>query len=213
VKVYFISGLGADERVFKHIKLPSGYEIVHLAWIKPQESESLKSYALRLAEKIDTTEKFSLVGLSLGGMIAIEIANQFHPAHTILISSIPVSANLPGYYQLAGKLGLQKIVPVSLVKRAARFKRLFTAETAEDKLMLKSMIANLDESFVKWALNAILTWDNNVLPENLVHVHGSRDEILPKRFIKPTHTIRGAGHLMVMNRASEINAILEKVLT
>jgi len=211
LKVYFISGLGADERVFKHIKLPPGHDIVHLKWIKPGENESLKSYALRLAENIDSSEKFSLVGLSLGGMIATEIANRVIPAHTILISSIPTSSDLPGYYKLAGKLGLHRIAPVGLVKRAAKFKRLFTTETAEDKIMLRSMIVDADDAFVKWALNAVLTWDNKITPQNLIHLHGSSDEVLPKRYTTPTYTLRGAGHLMVMNRAKEINDILDSV--
>jgi hypothetical protein len=50
------------------------------------------------------------------------------------------------------------------------------------------------------------------VPEKLVHIHGTRDGILPVRFTKPTHTIAG-GHLMVLNRAHEINKILNDVFT
>ena len=60
MKVYFISGLAADSRVFKHIRLPEKYQPVYLDWIKANKNESLESYALRLAKKIDMNEKFIL---------------------------------------------------------------------------------------------------------------------------------------------------------
>ncbi|MFL5810585.1 MAG: alpha/beta fold hydrolase, partial [Flavisolibacter sp.] len=116
MKVYFISGLAADERAFKHIHLSSHHEVVHLQWIEPLQNESLESYALRLSERIDAKGKFALVGLSFGGMIATEISKLLHPVRTVLISSVPCSQHLPGYYKFAHSLGLHRVVPVSLIK-------------------------------------------------------------------------------------------------
>ena len=211
-KVYFISGLAADERVFKHISLPAYYEPVYLRWIRPYKNESLTDYALRLAKDININEKFSLVGLSFGGMVATEIANHLGANKTILISSVPSSAHLPGYYKFAGKLGLHKMIPVAFIKKAAKLKRLFTTETSEDKIMLRSMIRDSDNGFIRWAVHAVLTWKNKAVPQNFFHLHGTHDEVLPRRFTRPTHILPKAGHLMVMNRASEINKILAEVL-
>ena len=186
--------------------------MVYLTWISPLKNESLPSYALRLAEKINCNEKFSVVGLSFGGMIASEIAQHLHPQHTILISSIPSSTDLPVYFKMAGTLRLHKIFPVSILKRASKIKRLFTSETNEDKKMLRQMIMDADDKFIKWALNAVLTWDNKTTPQNILHIHGTKDEVLPKRFTKPTHLVPGAGHLMVMTRAKKINEILKDLL-
>ena len=88
MKVYFISGLAADSRVFKHIQLPSGYQAHYLDWITPLPNESLKGYALRLSEAIDLKEPFVIAGLSMGGMIATEIANIYQPAACILFCSV-----------------------------------------------------------------------------------------------------------------------------
>jgi pimeloyl-ACP methyl ester carboxylesterase len=212
VKVYFISGLAADRRIFKNICLPEGFEPVYLDWIQPQSSESLSGYALRLANKIDQSEKFVLVGMSMGGMIAVEIAKKLHPVLTILISSIPASKHLPPYFRLAARLYLHHLVTIRLMKVAAIAKRFFTTETKEDKEMLKTIIRESDPAFIKWALKAILQWDNAEVPEHLIHIHGSKDEILLIRFTQPTHVIAKAGHMMVMNKASEINEILAEVL-
>ena len=59
--------MGADSRVFEHIQLPAGFQKICLEWITPDKDESLRSYALRLAEGIDLGKPFILVGLSMGG--------------------------------------------------------------------------------------------------------------------------------------------------
>jgi len=212
MKVYFISGLAADSRVFKNIRLPAHCEAVFLEWIAPLKKESLSSYASRLSAEIDTREPFAIIGLSMGGMMVSEIVKQLHPVATILISSVPASNQLPFYFKAAGALQLHKLVPVNMVKQAAKIKRVFTTETEEDKMILRAIISESDNDFIRWAMDAVLTWRNEVIPATYIHIHGTRDEVIPIRFTKPTHTIRNAGHLMVMNRSTEINKILEEVL-
>jgi pimeloyl-ACP methyl ester carboxylesterase len=212
MKVYFISGLAADSRVFKHIQLPVHCEAVFVDWITPEKNESLRRYSLRLATKINTREPFAIIGLSMGGMITAEIIKLHKPVVAVLISSIPSSKQLPVYFKIAGKLKLYKIVPVSFAKSMSVMKRLFTTETRDDKSTLKQIIRESDPAFIRWAMGAILNWKSETPPETYVHIHGSKDEVLPLRFTNPTHVIQKAGHLMVMNRAKEINAILQEVL-
>lgn len=78
--------------------------------------------------------------------------------------------------------------------------------------MLKAMIRRADPTFIKWAMGAILKWDCKDAPRNLVHIHGTADGILPCRFTHPQYKLKGAGHLAVLNRAKEINAILHDIL-
>jgi pimeloyl-ACP methyl ester carboxylesterase len=212
MKVYFISGLAADKRVFKHIQLPEGCDAVYLDWISPEKDESLSSYALRLAESINRQEPFALVGLSFGGMLATEIAKQYKPAVTVLISSVPVSTQLPGYFRMAGKMGLHKIVPISLLKTSAATKRFFTRENKEDKKLLWQIINESDTGLIRWSMHAILNWQNETIPPSVWHIHGTRDEILPVRYTNPTHTIPKEGHMLVMTNPHEVNAFLAKAL-
>ena len=74
MKVYFISGLGADYRVFSLLEL-SFCEPVFIGWIKPQPNESLPHYAARLLEQIPETSPI-IVGISFGGMLVTEMARQ-----------------------------------------------------------------------------------------------------------------------------------------
>ncbi len=213
MKVYFISGLAADRSVFKHIVLPSSFEPIYLDWIEPEKNESLSHYSFRMAKPIKADEAFCIIGLSMGGMLAVEIANHLHPAQTILISSIPSSQHLPVYYRFLGHLRLHKIMPIGLIQKAAILKRLFTTESLEDKRMLKAMIRRSNVPFIRWAMGAILNWKCVQAPEHLSQIHGTNDEILPRRFTKPTHVIAKGGHLMVMNRADDVNKVLAEILS
>jgi hypothetical protein len=57
-----------------------------------------------------------------------------------------------------------------------------------------------------------LNWKNDWYPENLVHLHGDSDHIFPVKNIKANFVIPGGGHLMVMNKAKEINEILKRII-
>lgn len=213
MKVYFISGLAADSRVFKHIQLPGEYEIIFLDWIDPLKNESLSSYAGRLSQKIDASRPFALVGLSMGGMMAIEIAKRLPPVVTILLSSVPLSAHLPYYFSWAGRLRLYKVIPVGLLKSASILKRGLTPDTEEDKKILKQVIKDSNPGFIRWAMQAILSWDNKDIPQPCWHIHGTKDEILPLKYTNPTHLIQGGNHLMIMSKAAEINGLLAQLLS
>ncbi|MEO8770308.1 MAG: alpha/beta hydrolase [Ferruginibacter sp.] len=218
MKVYFVSGLAADSRVFKHIRLPGGYEIVHLDWIPVFEKESLENYSLRLAQKITQGEPFALVGLSMGGMIVTEITNYFRrykiqgPVMTILLSSVAINKNLPPHFRLAHSLRLYKFIPVRFLKSMSFLKRFFSAEKNENKKILNQVIRDSDPAFIRWALQAVLEWKNEIVPQPLYHIHGTKDRILPIRYTKPTHTIKYGGHLIVMEQAEEVNRFIEEAL-
>src|ERR1700743_1924972 len=106
MKVYFISGIGADYRFFTHVRLPEGYEARYIHWIEPLPGETLPDYTFRLSGQIDPTEPLARIGLSLGGIMSVEIAKRIPPICTILISSVPLSSQLPPLYKIAGNLKL-----------------------------------------------------------------------------------------------------------
>lgn len=213
MKVYFIPGLGADQRVFRHIRLPDGFEMEPVQWLPPQEHESLVSYAERLATAMDTSKPFAVVGLSFGGMLAAEISHLLHPKVTILIASIPSAKQLPGYYRILAPFRLEKVIPVKWLTNASIIKRLFTTETAADKQLLRQIITDTDPYFIRWALGAIQTWTTTDPPAQYVHIHGSADRLLPIRYVQPTHILPRAGHLLVLNRAPAVNRLLAEILT
>lgn len=209
---YFISGIGADYRMFTHIRPPEGYQVAYIHWIPPRKDESLGAYAFRLIDQIDTSEPFVLIGLSLGGIMAVEMAKRIAPQSTIIISSIPLSSHLPPYFRVAGKLGLGKVVPPALLKAATSIKHFLTMKTPDNRKIIQSVIWSGDDEFIHWALNAVLEWNNTEIPSPLYHVHGTRDEVFPIGFTHPTHIIPKAGHMFLLSQPEEINNLLRLLL-
>lgn len=213
-RIYFISGLGADKRVFRKLSFPADYELIYIDWITPDKNELLQDYALRLAGAIDTSKPFYLVGVSFGGFIAVEIAKVLKPVHTFLISSLKTKEEMPWYYKLAGSLKLLHILPASQFKSANVLSyKFFGAKTAEHKIMLKQIISDTDLVFLKWALMSALSWKNTELLQNLTHIHGTKDQILPIRYIHPDEVITGGGHLMVYVQAKRVSELIQKVVS
>lgn len=212
MRVYFISGLGADKRAFYKIKLPQGYQAIFLDWIVPLAGENFPDYAKRFSHSIKQDEEFVLIGLSFGGMLASEIAKIISPKKLIIISSLSSYKELPWYFKLAGKLGIHRIISPSLYKQATIMNRFMGTGNKEMKSIVYSYVNNIDPAFVRWSLNVIVHWAHTERLSDLIHIHGSNDHLLPNKYVKADYTIQNGGHLMVMNKAEEVNIILEKVL-
>lgn len=212
MNVYFISGLAADSRVFKFIELPEGYTKNYIDWITPNKAESLKDYAQRLTSQINHEQPFVLVGLSMGGMLASEIAKLYPPKLTILISSVPASSQLPTYYKYVNRFKIYRLVPTKILKSISVAKRIFSTETHEAKKILVEVIKDSDPQFIRWAIQAILEWENEIIPAPIKHIHGTKDGILPIKNTQPSHAISEGTHLMLMSRVKELNAFFEEVL-
>jgi len=116
-KVYFISGLGADKRIFSNLDL-SFCEPVFINWIKPFQKESLENYAYRLSEQIPEINP-TIVGMSFGGMLLTEMAKNNPGIKGILISSNKTSIEFPFYWRIAKYFPIYKWVPASLSKNTA----------------------------------------------------------------------------------------------
>ncbi|MFT2010176.1 alpha/beta hydrolase [Pontibacter sp. 13R65] len=212
-KIYFISGLGADWRMFQFLELPQDLPYEHVEWIAPLSvQESLQQYAQRLKAQITASQPI-LIGLSFGGLMAIELAKLLQPYKLIIISSLATSAALPWYYRLLGNLKLQRYVPLKLLQSflpLAPF--FFGAHSPAEKKLLREVILDINELYLRWSLEKLLTWRHEKPLPNLYQIHGTADKVLPLRRRPGMYIVEGGEHLMVMRRASEISKILHQIL-
>lgn len=205
--VYLFSGLGADSRAFQALELP-GYNKVFIEWVPPGHKESMAQYARRLTSQILTPEPI-LIGLSFGGMMAVEVAKQIPTDKIVLISSAKTRSDLAAGSSLFFKWKLYKVIPGSLLRRPnIMVNNLFGAETASDKQLLGEILEDTDVPFFRWAMDNIVNWDNETIPPHLIHIHGTADKIIPYSGVKADYSIEGGGHLMILNRADIISKII-----
>ena len=209
-KIYIFSGLGVDERVFDNIDF-SNLNISFVDWIDPLKNETFESYAFRISK--DFEKDSILIGLSFGGMLAVEVSKIIPTKKVILIASAKNKNELPKWFLIAGKFKLNSLVPSSLLKSTNFITNwLFGVTTSTEKLLLKNIIKDTDSNFLKWAINQIVNWNNLSVPQNCIHIHGTNDRILPAKHLKIDFRIKNGGHFMTVNKAKEIEKIIYEMI-
>lgn len=208
MKVYAISGLGADKRVFEYLTVD--YNLITIDWIPPQKNEEIHKYALRISSVIDSSEPFVLIGVSFGGVVAIEISKILSPSHTILISSIETSQELPSILKFIGKTNILKLTPSKLFDLPRPIA--FILFGTDNKKLLSEILDDTDLEFVKWALSQLSVWKNEELLSNCTTINGTKDKLLPVRKSK-TNLIQYGGHFMIVDNAPQISKIINDCLS
>jgi hypothetical protein len=207
MKIYTISGLGADERVFQYLNIEA--EIIPISWLKPFKDEHLFSYAKRMVERIDTSQPFGIMGVSFGGLICVEINKIVNPSLTILISSVETSQELPILYQFIGKTQLIRLIPSFLFNLPKKFAHYFFGSS---NILLDHILDDSDLGFTKWALGRLLVWKNDFRLNNCIKIGGSKDRLLPPKDAERTEIVKDGGHFMIIDKAKEISELINKKL-
>lgn len=212
MKIYCISGLGADERAFQFLDLQP-HQFVYLDWIKPLVGETLPDYAQRMGQRIDTSEPYALMGFSFGGMLSVEIAKTHKPHKLFLVSSILGEKDVPALHRFAGNIKLHQLLPDNLLTSANILTMMaFGLETPASEKLLKEILQEADPFFFRWALESILRWKNQDVPEH-VRIHGTKDRILPVDTAQVQYVLKGGGHFAIVDRADEISSIIKQELS
>jgi len=204
MKLYSISGLGADKRVFSYLNLK--HEVIHLDWIVPEKDETIIEYSKRISNSIDTSSTYGIIGVSFGGMIAVEISKQLKPAFTILISSAETKNELRFIYKILGRLRFINFLPkycFNIPKPIANY--IFGAK---NKSLLKAILDDADLSLTKWSVNQILTWNNETRIDNLIKIGGSKDKLIPQTSTNGTLLIEKGQHFMIVDKADEVSRLI-----
>ena len=209
MKVYFISGLGADQRVFQFLQLP-GIEKIYINWVDPLQHEELNSYSSRLIAQIDTDQEVILVGISFGGIIAQEISRIIPCKKVIIISSVKSPAEFSWQLSAVAFTGIYKLFPARFLKwtnvLTADF--YFGIQSVDESKLLRQIILDTDNKFMLWAIARLMQWKNNNVQPDIIHIHGTSDRIFPARTIKNYIKIDHGGHFMVVNKPEELSRIL-----
>lgn len=210
-KLYCISGLGADQRMFQRLAIDR-VELMHLPWPAYEDRDTIYTYAQKVSALIPVDNPI-ILGLSFGGMLAVEIARQRPVAKLFLVSSAKTIDELPKPDRIVRFLIKNSLLPAAIFNTPNRFVySAFGAYTKEEKKLISSILKDTDGHFMKWAFKALLHWDNTEQPASTIHIHGTDDKIIPAVNIHPDHWIQGGTHIMIYNRATEISIIIETYL-
>ena len=210
--IYCVSGLGADERVFQKLKF-QGYQPIHICWVEPKPRESIAEYAQRLTTQIESEHPI-LIGLSFGGIMAVEMAKHIDTKKVILISSTKNEREIPFYFKIFRWLPIYQILPARLILWFGQLfaSWFFSLETVAERKLFKAILFDTNARFFKWAIHQVVTWKNELIPQNIYHIHGEDDRIFPFQFVSEDFSVENGGHFMIMNRAEHISKLIQKIV-
>lgn len=208
---YLIPGLGADGRVFQRLQPLLQGETCLLPWLTPEPRETLPHYAARMAAAIPAEAQGLLVGVSFGGVVALEISRLRPQLRTVLISSIPDASCLPPLLRLVRASGLYRLFPpqwLKLFPRAGQW--YFGVRNGPEYRLFRQILQDMEPVYTRWAVASLLHWDSTNVGHS-IQILGTRDRVFPPGPTPVEYLIPGGGHFMVLSHAEEISRILNRL--
>ncbi len=211
IHIYFVPGLAASSKIFEFIKLPENkFELHFLEWLIPLSlSESIEEYAKRMSAYI-TEENPVLVGVSFGGIMVQEMSKHVNAQKVIIISSVKSKNEFSKRLKILQKTKAYKLFPTKVVSNIEDFSSIVFGRFAKKRIELyKKYLSVRDETYLTWAIDHVLNWQQTMPQKNILHIHGENDHIFPIKNIKNCIPIDNGTHIMILNKAKTINGILK----
>lgn len=212
--IYCFPGLGSNRHIFDSLVIDSRYDVRVIEYGTPDRGITLSLFAKQLSTQIDTTREFILIGVSLGGMICVELNEILCPKKTIIISSAKNRNELPARYRFQKAVPIYKVLPGGVLLAGAKILQpIVEPDRNKHRKIFKGMLKEKKAAYMKRTVNMIIDWDRTANSKEIHHIHGTNDHTLPIRKIKfPSHIVNKGSHMMTLTRAKDISNILNSIL-
>jgi len=189
-RTFLLPGTGADGRMFPDVwsALPG---VVRVEWPRGGTWRTIPQVADHLIREQGITAEDTLVGVSLGGMVACEIANRIPVAGLVLVGSCTSPAAVSPV--LRAIRPLIRVVPLRLAQALVR----------DSRRLEFRMFADADHRFVRAMCLAIFRWEG-LRPETSVRpvtIHGRRDRVIPR--VRDPDVVIDGGHMIAATHPRE----------
>jgi hypothetical protein len=211
MKIYVVSGLGADFKVLERLEFPENCQLIFIDWLIPEKNEAFHSYVERMAEKVEDSEPFCLLGYSFGGIMVQEI-NKLKPAQKVVIMGSIKSDKEKSKFIRTGEITkLPRILPVGMFNDKAAnvysvVRKLFDPKNPKILQYFKVR----DPYYLKWSVEKVSEWKFEEVPE-VIQILGDKDIVFPIKYSKPDYVIKGGTHLFPATKYKEVSKILKEV--
>lgn len=219
--LFLLPGLGNDRRLFANLErllathVP-GAAVMHVAYPQPLPHEPIADYAARLVHQLPQTRPMVFVGMSMGGILAQELALHVKPDALVLISTIKSRAELAWYWRLADNVGITQLPTGGFIKRMLYIHApMGDGMTDEDAYLFNNMLSLWPNAHVQWGFRRVFGWQGLSRPLNdvpITHIQGTDDRVFPHQYIRDSILIKNGRHFMTVTRAPEIADRLARAL-
>lgn len=217
-----LPGLGADCRLFEDVN-PFLADSVCPDYIPARGREGLGEYSVAFAERLDLSEEFVVLGMSFGGMVALEAAMR-HEGFArqckgiLMVSSCRDKSAIDAAFKKRSQL--LAYLPDSLLRLGlVTFSERFSPHDPIDnrqRLLLRGMASDTDLRFFRWAVQACAAWNRGTwsaadVSVPIRQVHGANDDVIPIPGGHADEMVSDGGHLLNFTHAEHIAAELEQL--
>ncbi|MFZ4927598.1 alpha/beta hydrolase [Chryseobacterium sp. Mn2064] len=209
MKLYIVSGLGADFKVLERIEFPKDYELIFIDWLIPEKNETFDHYIKRMGEKVDDSEPFSLLGYSFGGIIVQEINRLKSAEKVVILGSIKSDKEKSKFIKTGEITKIPRILPVGLFNdKAGVIQKFFDSKNSKIFQYFKVR----DPYYLKWSVEKVAEWKFEENPK-VIQILGDKDIIFPIKYSNPDYVIKGGTHLFPATKSKEVSKILKEVFS
>jgi pimeloyl-ACP methyl ester carboxylesterase len=211
MKIYIVSGLGADFKVLERLEFPKHCEVVFIDWLIPEKNEPFSAYVERMAEKIDALEPFYLLGYSFGGLIVQEI-NKLKPAvKVVILGSIKSDKEKSKFIKTGEITKIPRIIPAGFFNdKAANIYSVVRKMFDPKNPKILQYFRVRDSYYLKWSVEKVSEWKFDENPD-VIQILGDRDIVFPVKNSKPNYVIKGGTHLFPATKYKEVSRILNEI--
>ncbi len=212
--VYFVPGLAASPSIFENINLDENeFEVHLLEWKIPHKGETLQEYAKRMTEEIKH-ENPVLIGVSFGGILVQEMNRIIKVRKTIIISSVKSNKEFPRRMKFAKLTKIYKLFPTSIIQNIENYipDSINQKYLKGRKELYKMYLSVRDKLYLEWSLEQVILWNRETPDPDVIHIHGSKDEVFPIKYIKDCIVLEKGTHIMIINRFKWLNEKLPELL-
>ena len=210
MKLYVISGLGADFKVLEKLKFPDDIEVEFLDWIIPEKEETFQHYVEKMAERIQE-EEFYLLGYSFGGIVVQEVHKIKKAKKVVILGSIKSHLEKSRWIKAGKFTRIPKYLPVGFFNDRSTQIYTYIRKLIEPKnpTILKYFQVR-DPYYLKWSIEKITDWESEE-DQNVIQILADRDIVFPIKNSKPDYIIKNATHLFPATKHKEVSLLLEKI--
>lgn len=211
--LHWLSGLGADCRLFEPLFTVPGMDQRCLPYLHPLECSSLGEYAELLIDYYELQAGCAIGGVSLGGMIAQEISARLHPEKVVLLSTVTSRDEYPWWLTSSLLAKLKPLITADFLRSLGWLGDKFTLKSTRGRAVFFKMLADANDDFMVFAAKAILDWKGCESRGQICRIHGCKDRLFPAARLSGSYIrIPGGQHFMVYENAPEIGGIIRQFL-
>lgn len=201
MRVLLITGFALDKRAFNLMNLPEDtFKTFDL--IPVHKGESLREYAIRMAGEIGLAPGDIIGGVSLGGMLALEMAKAIQVRGVLLIASSTHPRQIRKRFRmwapLASRMPQAAIRRIfTLVPKVLAWQRMLTPPA---QALLVDIMGRFPTAMLQTFPMMILRWPGCEPPDRFRHIHSDGDWLIrPAGNPAKLKIVNGKNHLITVS--------------